>query len=124
MLSLCFAKTHFSILQVEYRIDLDFCLDRRRLHKEEQERLNQEGGSGVGGGKSSSPVPAAHTGGGVFDEAFSFSIPLKVVPEGSRAATSGVIEGKGGVSREGSSIVAVQQRALKCLQSSFITLPI
>lgn len=111
---------------MEYRIDLDFCLDLRRLHKEEVERLSQEGGSGKGSGNSNSPVPAAHSGGGVFDEAFSFSIPLKVVPGGSTTGSGcdSVGKGKGGLGREGSSIVAVQQRALKCLASTSITLPI
>lgn len=115
-------------------MDLDFCLDRRSHFKEDLEQSGQEGGSGRDSGRdngrnrdsstSASPVPPAQHKGGVFDEAFSFSIPLKVVPEGGAAADDASALSNDGASRERSSIISVQQRALKCLQSTFITLSI
>lgn len=126
---------------MEYRIDLDFCLDRRRQHREQRDPQQQgrdisgvvESGSGKSG-SSSSPVPSTHHGEGDFDGAFSFSIVLTVSADsgsgfgsGRQAdrvvAVGGTKEGEREV-RCGSSVIAVQQQALKCLESTIVIHPI
>lgn len=127
---------------MEYRIDLDFCLDLRRQRKEQREIPEQPQDRDAtiqesGGGKNAhGPVPSTHNGEGVFDAAFSFSIALTVSPgpdggdKGTGDSTTLKDAGQAGEKegenddRCGSSVIAVQQRALRCLESSIVIHPI
>ena len=115
---------------MQYRIDLDFCLDRRAISRENMDKDRARG----------SPTPQSTT--GVFDGAFSFSIPLHVLHADSRDVRDAPLQAEAeldsahlsdtsmsasdpqAASRVVSSIVSVQLQALRCLESSIVILPI
>lgn len=121
----CSCKT--PLFSAEYRVDLDFCLDQRQLAREAREArhsqvVSDESNSGDGAKpRNTSPIPNAHHGVGLFDGAFSFSIPLLVAPSAVKEATQGA-DMCG--SKNYSSVVSVQQNALKCLASQFVIFPL
>lgn len=113
--------------QVQYRIDLDFCLDRRAIGREDRVR--------------DSPTPQSTA--GVFDGAFSFSIPLQVLH--SDMPTPAEVDNDGGALNQSgvgetsntrvqgqqqqadvrvSSVASVQLQALRCLESNVVVLPL
>lgn len=109
---------------MEYRIDLDFCLDRRAAGRENMDKERARG----------SPTPQSTA--GVFDGAFSFSIPLHVLypdmPSPADAllsggARAGEVDHRGGDPQTpggASAIASVQLQALRCLESNNVILPI